>query len=257
MSGTPAARLREAIERIRAETSGRRRLGVDHDAADAVVGTIATDDAIGFDPMPLLAALHQAGAEATAIGQIAGILHGSTELTGDLDLLWSGAPEQAASLATAFAAVGAELTDDDGRPVATDRNAFALPKVMFRTESASGDCCTPRLPWGALDVAAFVERAETCEIDGVTVRYLRLDDLQAMRRAVGRPKDLRRVVELDRVRPATADRRRRQRRRRQRRRRRTRWPRGAVSPRRRAPAGGADDGPARRTRSPRAPRVPP
>jgi len=196
---SPAERLQTAVERIRAETSGRRRLGVDHHAADDVVGTLATDDAIGFDPMPLLAALDQAGAEAVVIGQVAGILHGSTELTGDLDLLWSGAPGHGAALATAFAAVGAELTDDDGGAIDTDHTAFALPKVLFRTQTASGDCCTPRLPWGALDVAAFVERAETCGIDGVTVRYLRLDDLQAMRRAVGRPKDLRRVDELDRI----------------------------------------------------------
>jgi len=196
---TPAGRLTDAIERIRVETSGRDRTGVDHDAADDIVGTIATDDAVGFDPMPLLAAIDATGVEVVAIGQIAGILHGSEELTGDLDLLWSGSARHADRLAAAFVALGAELLDDDDRPIATDAAAFALPKVLFRTESACGDLCTPNLPWGDMDVAEFIERAESCDVDGVRVRYLRLDDLQAMRRAVGRPKDLRRVAELDRV----------------------------------------------------------
>lgn len=195
----PGARLLDAIERIRAETSDRPSTGVDHDAADDVIGTIATDDAVGFDPLPLLGALDRAGADVVAIGQIAAILHGSNELTGDLDLLWSGDSAHADVVADAFASVDAQLFDDDDQPIATDRAAFELPKVLFRSEHASGDCCTPRLPWGDHDVTAFVERADVCVVDGIRVRYLRLDDLQAMRRAVGRPKDLRRVDELDRI----------------------------------------------------------
>lgn len=201
---SPGRRLIEAIARIREETAGREPQGIDHDSADDTVGTIATDDAIGFDPLPLLAELDDAGAEVVAIGQIAGLLHGSTELTGDLDLLWSGSSDEADRLVSAFLAQGAELLDDDDHPIAADAAAFALPKVLFRTDTAAGDCCTPKLPWGAVDVSAFVGRAESCDVDGVRVRYLRLDDLQATRRAVGRPKDLRRAAELDRLRPTSS-----------------------------------------------------
>lgn len=195
----PGRRLLEAIGRLHDETAARIRAGTDHEGADDVVGTFATDDAIGFDPRPVLAELDRSGVNAVVIGQIAGILHGSTELTGDLDLLWSGDPEDAPTFARAFDRLGAELIDDDGRPVATDAAAFRLPKVLFRTAHACGDCCTPSLPWGGHDVRGFIDRAERCEIDGVTVRYLALDDLQAMRRGVGRPKDLRRAEELDRL----------------------------------------------------------
>jgi hypothetical protein len=80
--------------------------------------------------------------------------------------------------------------------------AFALPKVLFRTPSASGDCCTPRLPWGDLDVEAFLGRAVSTEIDGSLVRYAAMDDLIAMRRSSGRAKDLRRLEELERLRAA-------------------------------------------------------
>jgi hypothetical protein len=40
----------------------------------------------------------------------------------------------------------ARLTNDEGVPVPCDQEAFRLPKVLFRTATASGDCCTPALP---------------------------------------------------------------------------------------------------------------
>jgi hypothetical protein len=171
---------------------------VSHDDADETTGTFATDGALGFDPFPLLAALHHAGARVVVIGQVAGIMHGSAELTGDLDLLWDGEPAQAEPLTAAFGAVGARLTDDDGAPVALGPAAFLRPKVQFASPTASGDCCTPALPWGELPIRAFLDRALTArDPGGPEVRYLRREDLIRMRRAAGRPKDLRRAGELE------------------------------------------------------------
>jgi hypothetical protein len=196
----PLARLDAAVARLAVLTRDRPRTGTTHDDGDDVEGTVATDDAIGFDPRPLLRALDGAGAEVVVMGQVAGILHGSAELTGDLDLLWDGHPDQRSALAAGFAAVGAALLDDDDRPVACDAAAFALPKVVFATDRASGDCCTPALPWGGLDVRALLARAQvTTGPDGLRVRYLALPDLVTMRRAVGRPKDLRRAAELEAI----------------------------------------------------------
>ena len=197
MAGTPEDRLLDAIERTAALTSERVRSGTGHDDADDEGGTIATDDAIGFDPLPLLGALDRHGAEVVVMGQVAGILHGSVELTGDLDLLWSGIPAQLAAMSAGFAAVDAELFDDDGRPLATTADAFTRPKVDFRSANASGDCCTPALPWGGLDIRAFLDRALSTTVAGVRLRFLQRSDLIAMRRAVGRPKDLRRAAELE------------------------------------------------------------
>jgi len=196
----PLARLDAAVGRLATLTAGRDRTGTTHDDGDDVVGTVGTDDAIGFDPRRLLRALDEAGAVVVVMGQVAGILHGSAELTGDLDLLWDGRAEQRAALVEAFAAVGAGLVDDDGCAVPCDEAAFALPKVQFATAPASGDCCTPALPWGALDVTAFVDRALVAtDRDGTRIRYVAADDLIAMRRAVGRPKDLRRADELEAI----------------------------------------------------------
>jgi hypothetical protein len=193
-------RLAAAVRKTAEVTRGRPVTGRFHQQADEAVGTIGTDDAIGFDPFPLLRALHQAGAKVTVIGQVAGIMHGSSELTGDLDLLWDGDVEQAPRLAAAFAAASARLSDDDGAPLACTADAFALPKVLFASPGASGDCCTPALPWGDLRVAKFLQRSlQAVADDGLVVRYLALSDLICMRRAVGRAKDHRRADELEQL----------------------------------------------------------
>jgi hypothetical protein len=132
------------------------------------------------------------------MGQVAGIMHGSRELTGDLDLLWDGDRKQAPALAAAFAAAGATLADPEGRPLPCESAAFGSAKVLFRSALASGDCCTPALPWGDLPVAGFLARCRvTTGGDGLAIRYLDRTDLIRMRRAVARPKDLRRASELE------------------------------------------------------------
>lgn len=194
----PIGRLEEAVRRLGEATAGRRRIGRGHEDADDVAGTAATDDAIGFNPLPLLRTLQEHGAVVAVMGQVAGIMHGSRELTGDLDLLWDGDRRQAPALAAAFAAAGATLRDADGRPVRCEPAAFGLPKVLFRSAFASGDCCTPGLSWGDLPVAAFLTRCRVATTrDGLVVRYLDRADLIGMRRTVGRPKDLRRALELE------------------------------------------------------------
>ena len=183
---------------LRVATAGREPRGLRHDDADDVIGTAATDDAIGFNPLPLLRALHEHGAAVAVMGQVAGIMHGSRELTGDLDLLWDGDPGQAPALAAAFAAAGASLADPEGRPLPCEPSALCGAKVLFRSALASGDCCTPALPWGDLAVASFLTRCRVATAgDGLMIRYLDCADLIRMRRTVGRPKDLRRARELE------------------------------------------------------------
>ena len=192
-------RLEDAVRRLAVQTHGRALTGRAHDDADDTVGTVATDSAVGFDPLPLLRALDACGARVVVMGQVAGIMHGSQELTGDLDLLWDGDLGYAEALARGFASLTAQLTDDAGASLPCDGRAFHLPKIQFRSLQASGDCCTPALQWGDLAIEAFIDRSlEVRGRDGFTVRYLRREDLVRMRRAVGRAKDLRRAEELER-----------------------------------------------------------
>ncbi|MEU3659773.1 hypothetical protein AB0E77_08400 [Streptomyces sp. NPDC032940] len=191
MSRTDAAlRLRQAIARTEEATRERAPLGRHPDDADDVLGTFATDGALGFDPFPFLRVLHEAGSRAVVIGQVAGILHGSAELTGDLDLLWDGTPHEADALRDALARCGCKDLPDLRRE-----------QVGYRVTGAEGDLCTPALAWGDMDVTPCLTGAETTyDPAGFAIRYAALDDLVRMRRALGRPKDLRRAEELERLR---------------------------------------------------------
>lgn len=189
-------RLADSVDALRQYTRGRPRTGVRHHDADEVIGTVDTDDAVRFDPLPVLDALAAAGADVVVMGQVAGILHGSTELTGDLDLIWDGAASQRSALADGFAAVGAVLSGDDGRRLICQDRAFELPKVYFDSRYASGDCCTPDLPWDVPIRDYLARAASTTTLTGHVIRYIGLQDLICMRESAGRPKDLRRAREL-------------------------------------------------------------
>ncbi|UNO38886.1 hypothetical protein [Streptomyces sp. MST-110588] len=190
MTRTAVTRLHQAISRIRDATRDRTATGRRPEDADGLTGTFATDGALGFDPFPFLRALDRAGSHAVVVGQVAGIMHGSAELTGDLDLLWDGTPAQARALRDALVIVGCP------EPPALDQ-----AQVAYRVDGAAGDLCTPALDWGGLDVAPCLSRAEHAhDPSGFTIRYVALDDLIRMRRAIGRPKDHRRADELERLR---------------------------------------------------------
>lgn len=193
--------LRAICEQIRAQTEGRPALGVRHDDADGSIGTFGSDDAIGFDPFPMLALLQTTGADYAVFGQVAGILHGSSDPTGDLDILWDGSPDAASGLAHAFETAGVVLRNEDLNRVepADYRAALAGAKVYFEGLHSAGDLCTPRLPWGSLDVESFIHRKVWAHAGSLAVPYLALDDLLTMRRAVTGAKHARRVRELERL----------------------------------------------------------
>lgn len=187
MNESPVLRLRQAVGRIQHAARERPATGRSVEQADDVAGTFATDGAVGFDPFPFLRALQEAGSDAVVIGQVAGIMHGSADPTGDLDLLWDGTPEQAHAIRTALLSTGCPDLPDLDRP-----------QAAYRVTGTSGDLCTPALPWGDMDVAGCLDRAVTVhDPAGFTIRCVDLADLIAMRRSLGRPKDHRRADELE------------------------------------------------------------
>jgi hypothetical protein len=192
------ARLRRAVGAIERATRDRSPTGTSHDDADGVVGSIATDSAIGFDPFPVLAALGRHAARVVVMGQVAGIMHGSTDLTGDLDLLWDGDVNQSPRLAAAFASLSATLTDAEGVPVPCTAEAFELPKASFtrppRTATAVRRSCDGA---SSTSPASSLAPKRAHGRDGLVVPYVSASDLLTMRRAVRRPKDLRRNHELE------------------------------------------------------------
>jgi predicted nucleotidyltransferase len=137
----------------------------------------------------MLRALSDGGVHFVVIGGLAAQAHGSSSLTGDLDICYQRSPENLQRLATVLAQLGAFRR---GPPEVA---AFPLDARAL----LSGDVFTLTTVAGVLDLLGSPDPGMTFEslqanaievpVDSVTVLVAGLDDLMAMKRAAGRPKD--------------------------------------------------------------------
>ncbi|MDP9293432.1 MAG: hypothetical protein M3O90_03240 [Actinomycetota bacterium] len=148
----------------------------------------------------LLRRLVDARVDFVVIGGIAAIAHGSPQITQDLDIAYAGDADNLDRLGEALVALGARLrgvTDDV--PFVPDGPTLRHTRVL-----------TLDTPDGPLDLLAEPDasggyarlRANAIEaaVSGVTVRIAGLEDLIAMKKAAGRPKDRVYVEELEAIR---------------------------------------------------------
>jgi hypothetical protein len=143
-----------------------------------------------FDPIQGLRVLDEYGVHYVVIGGVAGALHGSPSITQDLDICYERSPDNLERLARALESVNARLR---GAPP-------DVPFILDARTLARGDFFTFSTDVGPLDLLgtpsgsggydALVRNAHTFELDGLPVRVASLEDLMAMKRAAGRPQDL-------------------------------------------------------------------
>lgn len=152
-----------------------------------------------FRPSRLVRRLVAAGVDFVVIGGYAAIAHGSVQITRDLDICYSDDEANLEALGRALVALDARL-----RGVAEDVPFVPDGATLKRTRVLTLDT-----PDGALDILAdpaggpgykaLRKRAIEAEVAGVTVLVASLQDLLAMKRASGRPKDLVAVEELEAI----------------------------------------------------------
>ena len=128
------------------------------------------------------------------VGGIAAILHGWPGATADLDLLGAFEERNLARLGAALQELGASGEGWDGeRETIGSVTAWSL-----ETEAGPVDVLFVLEPWGTYEEL----RPTAVEIPGfgITIPVVSLDDLIELKRALGRPKDLRVAVELEELR---------------------------------------------------------
>lgn len=133
------------------------------------------------------------------VGGVAAVLHGSARVTRDLDVTFDTARDNLERLGKVLVALrprlrGAEDVEGFVPDAGTLRNVELL---TLRTDL--GDLDLLSSPPGAPRYRELAERAERYEIAGVTVAVAGVEDLLAMKRTAGRPKDLADVAELEAI----------------------------------------------------------
>lgn len=124
------------------------------------------------------------------------ISHGANTLTLDVDLAYAVDPANLERLAAFLPTIHARVS---GRP-ANDRFVITpatLAGVRFLNLSTDlGEVDVMRDIPGVDSFEGLAERAVVMDFDGFSVRVASLDDLIAMKRAAGRPKDQLHLYEL-------------------------------------------------------------
>lgn len=153
-----------------------------------------------FRPDALLRELVEHGVDFVVIGGVAIVGHGSARNTRDLDIVYAVDPANLEALGETMVGLGARLRGvDEEVPFVPDARTLRQTPILT-LDTALGWIDLLVSPAGSPAYAQLKARAERITIDGVVVPIASLDDLESMKRAAGRPKDLLDLEEIEVIR---------------------------------------------------------
>jgi hypothetical protein len=144
-----------------------------------------------LQPDGLFAALSDAGVDYVLIGGLAAVLHGSSAMTNDADIVPSAEPRNLECLSVALRDLDARIRSDrDPEGLAFDPHPDLLAGMaMLNTTTRCGDLDLTFRPSGTDGYDDLVQRAESMNLGGLEVRVAALRDIIASKEAADRPKD--------------------------------------------------------------------
>lgn len=148
----------------------------------------------------VLRGLTGAGVRFVVIGGVAGVAHGWSRITNDVDICYDPAPENRVRLARLLQSWHAYLRGvEPGFPFTMDaRTLRDVPVLTLVTDE--GDLDVMDRVQGVGEYAAVETGSQTIVIEGVPAPTLTLDALIASKRATGRRKDREALLELEALR---------------------------------------------------------
>lgn len=144
-----------------------------------------------FRPAELLHRLTAAGVRFVVIGGLAAQAHGSPSATFDLDIVPSWDSANLARLEQVLAEIAAVRSGlpEDAPPMPPLDARTLLAGATFTLNSRFGRLDLQANPDPGLEFERLMRSAELRELFGDRLHIASLDDLMAMKRAAGRPKD--------------------------------------------------------------------
>jgi hypothetical protein len=148
----------------------------------------------------LLRALTEGDVDFVVIGGIAAVAHGSLQITQDLDIAYAGDDANLEHLGAVLLQLGATLAGvTDDVPFVPDGRTLRHARVLtLNTRDGPLDILAE--PDGSGGYSRLRANAITATVGGIDVRIAGLDDLIAMKKAAGRPKDQIYIEELEAIR---------------------------------------------------------
>ncbi len=148
----------------------------------------------------LLRALVSHGVDFVIVGGIAVIAHGSARVTRDLDICYATDQANLDVLGAALMDLGAKLRGvAEPVPFAPDGRTLRQTTILT-LDTDHGWIDLLAAPSAAPPYAELRHRAERVTFGDIAVLVASLDDLEAMKRAAGRPRDLIDVEEIEVIR---------------------------------------------------------
>ena len=158
-----------------------------------------------YDPLRALRLLTEHEVDFVVIGGFAARLWGSPTVTNDLDVCADWQPVNLERLAEVLVELDARLRDvPEGVVFLLDAQTLANG-LNFTFATSAGGLDVLAAPAGGFDYAALREAAKRMDLGELVVQIVDIDDLIAMKRAAGRPKDRIEVEVLEAVRDELGD----------------------------------------------------
>jgi len=149
--------------------------------------------------MNLLDRLAEAGVEFVVVGGFAGIVHGCTYVTQDIDICCNFSQKNLLKLQQGISDVHPvhRMTPGKKEFKLTKQDSVQYKNLYLDTDIGQLDCL------GIIDgVGDFVEvkkASETLELEGIRVHVLSLDALVKAKKATGRPRDIEMIKQLENI----------------------------------------------------------
>ncbi len=144
-----------------------------------------------LDPQCLFTTLAEHEVDYVLIGGLAAVLHGSTAMTNDADILPDSAMDNLERLGQALHSLNARLrVDGDPDGIAFDPHPTLIASMaMLKMTTRCGDLDLTFTPSGLDGYGGVNERSVTFEVGGLHLQVAALADIIRSKEAADRPKD--------------------------------------------------------------------